>query len=103
MVVEINSPAPNANHEIFTLNFVNHPPVLTIAPAGNATTTQGHPVPLNLSATDADNDTLTFSALGGHLGYAVQQDLGLRLETSLYFNFYGRQEEWLQSALDKRS
>jgi hypothetical protein len=35
--------------------------------------------------------------LGGHLGYVLNQTLGLRFQDSLYFNWGGKQEIWLQS------
>jgi hypothetical protein len=96
VVVETTS---GAVRQIFTLNWVNNPPVLT--PSGNQTRQTGQP-PLNLTltATDADTDPVTFSAVGGHLGFALQQTLGLRLQGSLSQNFGGQNEKWLLSSVN---
>src|SRR5262249_15936226 len=93
VMVELNTSTPTATHQTFTLSFVNHAAVLTVTPSGNQTTKQGTPVSLTLTATDADADTLNFSALGGHLGFVLQQQLGLRLQGSLFLNYGGQNEK----------
>jgi len=99
-VVELKTTVPTANDQYFTLNWVNHPPVLTVTPSGNQTATSGNPLSLSVSATDPDNDTVTFSTIAGNEGYVLNQTLGLRLQGSLYLNFGGQQEKWLQSTLN---
>ncbi len=44
---------------------------------------------------------MTFAASGGHLGYVLQQTLGLRLQGALFTNYGGQNEEWLQSRLNQ--
>jgi hypothetical protein len=99
IVVERIDPAPFVHNEKFTLEWVSHAPVLT--PVGNRTmpTTQDT-LTISLAATDDDLDPLTFSALGGHRGYVLDQALGLRFELSLYENYGGQGEKWLQSTAE---
>ncbi len=114
LVVDINTMSPALNHQTFTINWINHTPVLTVTPNGstipvpagqplivaNLTTPAGQPASVTLAATDADADPLTFSALGGHLGHALNRNLGLRFQGSLYFNYGGANEKWLESTLN---
>jgi hypothetical protein len=97
VVVELNTTTPSVSHQIFTLTFANQPPVLTITPSGNLTTKQGTPVSVTISATDPDADTPNVTAMGGDLGFVLKQSLGLRLQGSLFLNYGGQHEEWLQS------
>jgi autotransporter-associated beta strand protein len=98
LVVEVNGTVPAAFHQIFTLNFVNHAPVLTVTP-GNQATRPGQPLSFTVSANDSDGDTVTPTPVVGHLGYVLKQSLGLRLQGSLFVNYGGQNEEWLQSTL----
>ena len=100
VVGELNLTTPVVNHQFFTLNFVNHAPALTVTPTASQATAPGQPVVFTVSASDADNDTLTFAPVGGHLGYVLEQTLGLRLQNSLFTNNGGQNEEWLQSTLN---
>ena len=114
VVVDINTMSPAPSHQTFTLTWTNHSPVLTVTPNGstiavppgqplivaNLTTPAGQPTSVTLTAADADTDPLTFSALGGHLGYALNQKLGLRFQGSLFLNYGGADEKWLESTLN---
>jgi autotransporter-associated beta strand protein len=99
VVVEISSTTPTVTHQTFTINFVSHPTSITVTPNGDQTTAPGQPVVLTVNANNADNDPMTLSGVAGHLGYVLEQSLGLRLQGSLSFNYGGQSEEWLQSTL----
>jgi hypothetical protein len=97
-VVELTNTAP-ASHQIFTLNFVNHAPVLSSIP-NQTVSASGSPLRITLSQSDADNDALGFSAVAGNLGFLLKQTLGLRMQGSLSTNAGGQDEIWLQSTLN---
>ena len=97
-VVELTHTAP-ASDQVFTLNFVNHAPVVNAIPNQTASGS-GAPLMVTLGFSDADNDTLNVSALAGNLGFVLKQTLGLRVQGSLYTNYGGQHEIWLQSTLN---
>jgi hypothetical protein len=97
-VVELNTTAPSLNHQIFTLTFADQAPAITITPSGTVTTKQGTPVSVTVTTSDGDGDTVNLTAVGGHLGFVLHQSLGLRLQGSLFTNYGGQNEEWLQSS-----
>jgi hypothetical protein len=96
VTVELNIASPAVSHQTFTLSWVSRPPVVTVTPAGNQTTKQGTPISLTLGVSDADADTVKLSAVGGHLGFVLHQSLGLRLQGSLFLNYGGQNEKWLE-------
>lgn len=74
----------------------NSPPVLDAIP--NQTIPAGTSLVYTLSASDPDGDPLTFSATAASQEYTLRQSLGLTSDGNYYFNWGGRNEEWVQSA-----
>ena len=52
VVGELSLTTPVADHQFFTLNFVDHAPVLTVTPTGEQTTRPGQPMVFSVNATD---------------------------------------------------
>jgi hypothetical protein len=70
------------------------PPVL--APIANQVLQGSQPLTIALSATDADGDSLTYSALvPGALAYQLKQQLGLMPAMNYYTNSWGFHEKWI--------
>jgi hypothetical protein len=80
--------APNAP---LVLN-LNKPPVLTAI--ADRTTTAGQAITVLLSATDPENDPLSFSACVGSLAYVLQQQYGFHTVKGYWTNAGGRGEKW---------
>jgi hypothetical protein len=81
----------------FTVNLpaTQSPPVLS--PIGDQTmSTLQDTLTLNLTATDPDNDTLTFSVTAQSIEYHLDQTLGLvTVGGNEYFNYGGFNEKWM--------
>jgi hypothetical protein len=78
----------------FKVTVVNHAPVVN-AIADQVMPSSPRQVAVNVTATDADGDTLTYSAVAGNLGYVVKQTYNLTYTGNLSQNYGGQQEKWL--------
>jgi subtilisin family serine protease len=58
-------------------------------------------VAVGLTATDPDGDAISFTATGQSLAYVLDQQLGLRFQSSYSQNWGGRNEKWVQSAANQ--
>ena len=79
----------------------NDPPILT-DPGDRTMLTSIDTVEIALSATDADDDPLTFTAIAHRAEYYLDQSLGLEFGGDLFFNFSGTlNEKWIAGANHK--
>jgi len=80
----------------FNVNIQAAPQPPVLAPIGNQTinsSTQDHVV--QLSATDGNNDPLTYAATAQTIEYHYDQQLGLSFNGNYDFNWGGLQEKWM--------
>jgi len=86
-----------SSQQVFTLNVTNGKPVLQTIPT--QTIAPGKSRTISLTATDSDNDALTYSvrivsALAAQ-AYQLKQQLNLGYAGSYYQNIWGQNEKWL--------
>jgi hypothetical protein len=81
----------------FTVTVTNSNTPPTLSPIPNQTVPSGQQViTVGLSASDPDGDPLTFSATAQSLAYALSQQYGPLTYNSVWNNWGGRNEKWLQ-------
>jgi len=80
----------------FSVNIQPTPQAPVLATIGNQTmpTTQDA-MTVQLSATDGNNDPLTFTVSGQSHAYVLDQSLGLSFNGNYDFNWGGRSEKWM--------
>jgi len=88
----------------FNVTVDNHMPVLN--PISNQTISHSsgaNPLPVTLTATDADHDSLTYTATAGTLGYVLQTQYNLSFGGSYYTNSLGlnQNEKWIKGNLNQ--
>lgn len=89
-----NDLAPGAWLYTVSIATAQQPPVL--ASIADQVTTAGSPHNIQLSASDANGDPLTFSVSGNSLEYQLDQSLGLNsVGGNEYYNWLGLNEKWL--------
>jgi hypothetical protein len=80
---------------------MNDAPILA-DPGDRTILTSIDTVEITLSATDADDDPLTFTAIAHDAEYYLDQSLGLEFGGDLFFNFSGKlNEKWIAGANDR--
>jgi PKD repeat protein len=96
VTASVNDGQGGSDSETFrVLVRASDPPVLT--PIGDQQVLSNQDsIDVILSATDPNNDPLTFSASAQSLAYHLDQTLGLFTTGNLYQNFGGLNEKWLQ-------
>jgi hypothetical protein len=81
----------------FRVTVNDHPPTLAAIPDQSMSAAQGS-LAVALSASDPDEDPLSFSAQADTQEYHYKQALGLYTDGNYYTNWGGRGEKWVQGA-----
>jgi subtilisin-like proprotein convertase family protein len=92
-----------ADRKSFLVTVTDQAPVL--AAVNNQTVKQSQlPLAVNLSASDANNDLkpLVATVQGFSQAFDLEQQLGLFVNGSLFFNQFGQKEEWLFSSVQSK-
>src|SRR5262249_39790606 len=75
-----------------TVSSNNHAPVLQAVPDQSGAPNKSFTV--TLSATDADGDPLTYSAVGDSQAYNLKVNYGLHTDGNYLLNWGGKQDKW---------
>jgi hypothetical protein len=82
----------------FTVNIPVNPQPPVLDPIGNQTMPSStSDLVLTLSATDPNNDPLTYTAVAQSIEYYLDQTLTLGFDGNYYLNYLGKQEKWMTS------
>jgi predicted outer membrane repeat protein len=79
-----------------TVTTANQPPVLQSVPDQSGLV--NHSLTVALSATDAEGDPLTYSAVADSQAHALKVKYGLHTDGNYYFNYGGQQDRWVMGS-----